>query len=518
MRRSSALAGFIGLVFVCFGLFGLFVAARLFAYANIVLGGFALILWATSSRSAIASITGRRAARYGANAVVYTVAFIGLLAAINYISSLHHYQFDMSAENVFGLSTQSVKVLDHLKEPLKLYGFVKAGTDPQALALYEKYAYVSPMVSFQMVDPDRHPELAERYKVSVLGTTHIQYGGAKGRGTNVTDMTEQAITNGIIKVTKGRTQVVYFLDGHGEADPDDARSPTGFSEAKKALEGENYEVRKLFLAAKPAVPGDCNILVIAGPVKPLMPHEIDAINKYLKRGGRALVMFTPPRPDQPTDESGLVQLAADWGVNAGNDIVVDKVLRLFAGPALGLEPLVDTYGPNPITISFSHRTVFPMTRSVEPQAKPKAGLYVTWLAKTSDTSWAETDLVGIFEHQEAKLDPSDRKGPITVADAVEANLKKLGWGDGDARLVIFGDTQFADNHHIDDFYNRDFFMNSIDWLAGQAGGISIRPRTLRASRFDLTIAQFDTVFTLSVLLLPEALLILGIAVWWKRRV
>jgi len=60
-------------------------------------------------------------------------------------------------------------------------------------------------------------------------------------------------------------------------------------------------------------------------------------------------------------------------------------------------------------------------------------------------------------------------------------------------------------------------MNSIDWLAGQANAISIRPRTLRASRFSLTIAEFDTVFVLSVLLLPELLLLIGIAVWWDRR-
>ena len=53
--------------------------------------------------------------------------------------------------------------------------------------------------------------------------------------------------------------------------------------------------------------------------------------------------------------------------------------------------------------------------------------------------------------------------------------------------------------------------------AGQAAAITIRPKTLRASRFNLTIQEFDVVFVLSVLLLPELLLLIGLAVWWERR-
>src|SRR5262249_873388 len=73
------------------------------------------------------------------------------------------------------------------------------------------------------------------------------------------------------------------------------------------------------------------------------------------------------------------------------------------------------------------------------------------------------------------------------------------------------------NQYISNFFNRDFFVNSADWLAGEENSISIRPRSLRASRFRLTVDQFSVVFALSVLLLPQLLLIAGIAVWWERR-
>ncbi len=259
------------------------------------------------------------------------------------------------------------------------------------------------------------------------------------------------------------------------------------------------------------------MMVVAGPVKPMLPHEFDELTDYLRKKGKLLVMLRPDRPDQPFDESGLIKFVGDWGVKPGKDIVVDQVVRLFAGPALGLNPLVDSYGVHPITHDFNQRTVFPMTRSVEPDESPKAGLTVTGLAKTSDTSWGETNLKELFEHQTAKLDADDRRGPITVSSAVEANLKTLNLGDGTARLVVFGSTDYGTNQYINEFYNRDFFVNAVDWLAGEENQISIRPRTLRSSRFSLTVDQFAVVFALSVLLLPEFLLIAGIVVWWERR-
>jgi ABC-type uncharacterized transport system involved in gliding motility auxiliary subunit len=471
MRRTAALYGYIGLVLLAFGLVDYAIAPefRFFVWVNLVAGVFALVLWITSSRSALSSIVGRRSAQYGTNAAIYTIAFVGVIVALNYLSALHHRRLDMTSEKVFSLSSQSVKVVKNLKQPLKLIGFFQGGINPQARELYQMYAYASPEVSFELVDPVKHPELAEKYKVSVNNTTHIQYGtGPDASGTNLTQLSEEGLTNAIIRVTKSSKKVIDFV-------------------------------------------------VIAGPVRPLLPHEIDQLNDYLKRGGRVMIMFRPIPPNSNVDELALENFAQQWGVKAGNDVVVDQVVRLFAGPALGTEPLVQDYGDSPITKGFKQRTVFPSVRSLSPMPGLKPGMTVTALAKTSDTSWAETDLVALFEHQTAKLDNKDTRGPITVADSVDADLKTLGTGSGEARLVIFGSTQFAENQFIREFFNRDFLINSTDWLAGVEAQISIRPRELRASRFRLTVSQFSVVFVLSVLLLPELLLIIGVAVWWERR-
>src|SRR5208282_3507867 len=289
MRRSAALYGIIGLVLLIFGLVDRQIAPgfRFFVWVNLVGGVFALVLWITSSGSAIGSIVGQRSTRYGANAIIYSLAFIALIIGVNYVSSLHHRRLDLTTEKVFSLSSQSEQVVKNLKEPIKLVGFFPGGENETARDLYATYAYASPKVTYQLVDPDKHPELAERYKVSVMNTTHIQVGGEeKGEGTNVTDLSEEALTNAIIRATQSTKKVIEFLDGHGEADPDDAQNSDGFGELKKDLEGEGYEVRKLELAQLPKVPDDASMVVIAGPEKPLLAHEIEQLQAYPKRGGR----------------------------------------------------------------------------------------------------------------------------------------------------------------------------------------------------------------------------------------
>jgi ABC-type uncharacterized transport system involved in gliding motility auxiliary subunit len=65
--------------------------------------------------------------------------------------------------------------------------------------------------------------------------------------------------------------------------------------------------------------------------------------------------------------------------------------------------------------------------------------------------------------------------------------------------------------------NGDLFLNAVGWLVGQEELVSIRSRSVRASRADLTPDAQVRVFYLSVLILPELLIAFGIAVWWRRR-
>src|SRR6202035_4084774 len=96
MQRSMAWAGLIGLVFLFFALVAYLTGARMYFLLNLVLGVLAIVLWATSSRETFGTLMGHRATRYGANAVVYSLGFVGLLVAINYILDRHSTRLNRS--------------------------------------------------------------------------------------------------------------------------------------------------------------------------------------------------------------------------------------------------------------------------------------------------------------------------------------------------------------------------------------------------------------------------------------
>ena len=516
MRRSNSLLGLIGLVLLLFaGLDAAFTAARspvdkLYIFVNALFGLFALIAYLSAGFEHLRSVVSERSTKYGANVVLGSVVFLGVLGLLNYLSVRHNHRFDLTEQGVYSLSPQSISVVKNLQDDLTIQAFVEAGINPELRELLASYAYHSPKVKFELIDPDRQPELAERYQIKAYNTARLEYGK---ESTTITQPSEESITNAIIKVTRTSHKTICVIEGHGEPDIDDVQNPHGLASFKQALSNENDEVTKVLLASMAAVPDDCSVVVVAGPEKAFLPNELTALETYLSGGGHMLVML-PPRGGAEFEP-----LLAKWGVKLGNDVVVDQVLRLFEGPALGLAPLVNTYGAHDITRDFKQRTVFPMTRSVRADAAGKKGLQVTELAKTSPSSWAETDLDGLFQRSEATLDPAtDTKGPVAIAVAVDADLKQMGGDkDGKARLAVYGSVEFADNREVEGtYYNRDLLLNTVGWLTGQADLLSIRARGVRASRVQFTADQGTVIFYLSVLLIPELLLITGITVWWRR--
>jgi gliding motility-associatede transport system auxiliary component len=516
MPRHGSFYGVVGVIFLLFAGVAYFITRQLSAYvfAHTLLGLLAIIVYFASAKDTLKTFLGERSTKYGASAALYTLLFFAILVAVNYLSTRHYHRFDLTEAGVYSLSPQSRSILQHLDKPLEVNAFVEAGSDPQLKELLDSYRYASDKISYTIVDPDKQPDMAERFHISTVPAVHLQYGD----NTNVVNkLSEEELTNGIIKVTRAEKKIVYFLEGHGEPNLDDQEEPKGYGQVKASLGNESYEIKPLVLSEGAAIPDDANLLIVAGAERSLLPHEVQAIDAYLKKGGHTLFLLNP----RVTPE--LVTYLQQWGVQVGNDVIVDEQLQLLRGRTFTLTPFVTTYGAHPITEELSRHgssalTTYGMSRSVEPQVDGKKGLTPVSLVKTGPNSWAETDLDGVFQKQTARLDEQDRKGPISLAVAVTANLKDIGADhDGIARLVVFGDAVFADNQYINQYFNRDLFLNTVGWLVGEEGLISVRARSMRASRVQFTAEQGTVIFYLSVLILPEFLLIAGLAVWWQRR-
>ena len=486
---------------------------------------------------------GRRQTRYGALAGTSILLVAAIVVGLNWVLARQNHRWDLTAGQQYSLSDQTRQVLDALAAPVRIRVFAREPDFPRYRDRLDEYAFRSDRVTVDYIDADGRPLLARQYEVQTYGTIVFEY---EGRVERVESDTEQDLTNALIKVVEGAEQTVYFLEGHGEkAHADTGRD--GYGTVSAALALDNFEVESLVLAQAGAVPDDATVIVAAGPQTDLLPGEIDALGAWLDRGGKLLLMLDPPvTADEPAPE-GLLGLVREWGVEPGADVVVDAsgVGQLFGADAS--VPVAASYPVHPITERFNLLTAYPLARSVSAAPGGPDGRIAQPFIETGPQSWQEADIDSLATGQvELDEEAGDRPGPVTIgmavsvpapmpavdgdggngtegdeADGAEADDgPEPGTGDDPApetRLAVIGDSDFASNAVVGIQGNRDLFLNTVNWLAGQESLISIRAREPEDRRLTLTAAAQRRVFWLSVLLLPAAILGVGVYTWLSRR-
>ena len=492
------------------------------------------LLYILSQWREVARAFSGREARFGTIAVASTLVVLGILAALNYLASRHNKRWDLTAAKQFSVSDQTRRILQDLDQPVAIKVFAQPDDFERFRDRLDEYDYLSDQVSVEYVDAVKYPSRANQYQVQSLGTVVFEYGG---RTERVSSDGEQELTNALIKVVQGEQHKVYFVQGHGEKTTTDS-DREGYSGIGSALGTENYTVETLVLAQQQEVPADASVVVVAGPKAKFFDAEIAMLERYMARGGKVLFMLDPPdRPDQPGDVPGLTALLEKWGIEVGDNVVVDVSgmgQLLGTGPET---PVAARYQTHPITERFNLITAYRLARSVSPIQGGTSGKFPQTLVETSAASWAETDVKTLNTSGQVSrdLENGDKAGPVSLAVAVSSpateappaeTAKPEEGAEGPAteetakpetRVVVFGDSDFVSNSFLNVPGNRDLFMNTISWLSQQENLISIRPRDPEDRRVTLTANQQGWIFRITVFVIPALILFAGIYAWSRRR-
>ncbi|HEY64847.1 MAG TPA: GldG family protein [Caldilineae bacterium] len=456
-------------------------------------------------------LTGRQA-RYGGNALLLSVAFLGILATINILSHHHHKRFDLTESKQYTLSQETIQILRSLEKPVKVTGVFVPGdmrrTDVEDLL--KEYAYYSDKFSYEFIDPEREPSKARRLGVTSYGVLVFQ---CEDRRQQTYGLDEEDLTSALLKVARPEQKVVYFTTGHKERDPQQFQ-PDGYGNIGRILGMDNYKVDLLNLATiTETVPGDAAVIIVASPKIAFAPEEVALLDKWLEEGGR-LMLLADPRPLEGGEDpwAPFADMLKKWGIRLRNDLVLDPASSFFGDAA---SPLVTRYRFSTITKDLGGLTTFfPLARSIEQVTPelPEEDLTITPLIETSGKSWGETNLA---QRQVRYDEGTDVRGPLILAITVESR-------DRGSRLVVFGDADFASNEVLNSvhgaFGNADLFRNSVNWLAEEEALIAISPKPpdIRIMQ-PLTPAQQNMIFYGTVVFLPLLVLTLGGVVWWGRR-
>ncbi|MDZ4160225.1 MAG: GldG family protein, partial [Anaerolineaceae bacterium] len=330
-----------------------------------------------------AALTGRQA-RYGSNALLKTLAFIGILIVLNYLAFQNSPRWDLTENREHTLTPETIDTLQSLSAPVTAKAFFTSRSafsiDDTRKILESYQAAGKGNFNYQFIDPEADPVAAQKANISREGTIVLEM---EDRQEQVTFTNEQEITSALIRLANPSERVVYFLTGRGEFDPKGSGEHS-FSLLNQSLEQKNYVVKTLNLLINPVIPDDALAIIIARAQKAYSPNEISLIQEYVSNGGSLVVLAEPVMGDSIEDNFGLYEyLEQTWGIAPEDDVIIDPNVN---PPLIAIS---DSYGSHPITERLMNRaTIFPTVRSI--RTTGEGNLPRQELIFTSPMSWGET--------------------------------------------------------------------------------------------------------------------------------
>ena len=549
-----------------------------YGFIVLIIGG---VLLATavfaSYRTVSGAVTGRRG-RYTTNTAIMVIAFVGIVAVANFVAFENRadVRMDVTSTKQFSLSPRTEELLDSLEGNIDAKAFFGPAGSPQEEAvqsqiddLLHEFKVRSDKFDYEFVDPDLNPLTTRDYEVTRYGTIVFEAVDSKKRHQVLPSSTlEQDFVTGILIITGTEQKQVYFLTGHGERDISNVQLGTdGFGIAHDGILRENYAVspRHLLNSCSQFEPGcesretgkerlekdledpekpKVNMIIVAGPKTDLLPGEEEILDWYLSNGGNMLFLAEPDTPQSFRD------FLAKWGVKVGDGHIVDQersldesneITVLFEDQYISRIPQEDLdtiLQVSKVTNGLSP-TFYPGLTSLAPVEDDSVVFFPTLsnpdqeqedqviptvfgaaLALTSTDSWLVTD-PGRNEPRQGDL-----RGPFFPAVAIRA-LAPVGGELPASRedihvtsLIVIGDSDFATNQWFSGAgagSNSDLFLNSVNWLVGDAPLANIRPRQVAFRPLVLTRNEENFMQYSSWFLLPAVMAVMGGFVWWRRR-
>jgi len=441
---------------------------------------------------------------------IFLFLFISSIALLAWLSNHYTKQFDLTSNQRHSLSDNSIDLLHTLDDKVVLYAYVNDTSTQQAVSvIIKRYQQIKNDFELNFLNPDIDFEQAKRDDV-VLNNNIAFVLHYKNRHENISSLSENTISNALLRLNKKNQSSVLFLSGHNERDPFD-KTNRGYAKLTKTLKNRGVNVDVINLLQTP-LDTQNTILVIGAPDKPLLDGEVTLIQNYLKNGGNLLWL------NDVGNEESLQSIAQYIGIHFPKGVIVDNNTNLrqtlkIKHPAI--IPVIE-YPEHIITQRLNY-TLFPIARGIEITAKKDQWL-ATPILQSLAKSWLETG--GILGDIIFESGDGDIAGPITLGVTLER--KVLDSHDDKSkpatqRIAVIGDSDFLANSNIGAGDNLNLGINIFNWLSNNDDLLTIAPKARHDLKLDLNDTQLAIISFGFFLILPAILLITGLLIWYLRK-
>lgn len=436
--------------------------------------------------------------------VLLTLVF---LIAANFIAVRKYTTFDFSMAKVNTLSDQSIKLVKELKNDLNVIYFYKNGTegvDQNRRAftdLIKKYQDQSDNIKLEFVEINERPDLVEKYNVHQ--STQVVVMEYQERQSRIEKIDEQEMTSAIVKVIRTTDKKVYFLTGHAELSLEEAKDGSSISLLKQLLKNSRYTVLEHSFNKSTQVPVDADILFIVGPKMNFLDVEVKALEDYLKRGGSLVIAVASNM------KTGLEPLLKKFGVTMQNNYIASLIqnpLGISVDPRFARGSIFST--THQITKPFggNQSTVFRLPTALLKTDPAPSGITINDLVKTNENSMGFAD---------TKFNKAGEKGPFTIGMAINGKYDTSSVAE--FNILLFGDASFLNDQYLYQNLNRDLALNSVAFLSKEENLISITPKEVEMTQFNMNETQFVFFIFGFIIPLPLLFFVSSGVLWYRRR-
>lgn len=488
---------------------------------------------------------------------------LAILILVNVVSVRLFTRIDLTDQKVFTLSDASRQLVEQLDDRVNVTAYFTEdlpapynNTRRAVLDMLNEYrAYAGADLQYAFVDPSTETaeqeaqqqgippvevQVVEEDKFQVkrayLGLV-LQYEDRKETIPVVQNLgsLEYDISAAVKRLTTRTKKRVGYTQGHGE---------TPVNEWQRAYQelSRNYDLTPVDLASSD-VPSDLATLLVVAPSQKLSDSAAAAIDRYIMGGGTAAFLLNRMRVDlnsqyrfaQPVDV-GLDKLLESYGTRVNADLVRDQqcanitVMRqqgffqIQSQVPFPYLPNASSFSDNPV-VKDLRSLIFFFASSVDTSFAASRGLTAEVLVRSSEQSGRATGMTLVDPF--AQYQPTDwNERSLALAAVVTGSFPSAFEGTPLApatlrspttRIVVVGDGDFMKDEMAGSRGNATFFSNIVDYLADDAGLITIRSKNLSQPPLDVVEDGTKQAVKFANLLLPP-LLVVGYGLFrWRRR-
>lgn len=473
----------------------------------------------------------KRSFKYGSMATAFTAIFIAIVILVNFaltlLSEKYPLSIDLTKSKDYGISQTTIDYLAKVKQPIAIKVFAtKDQMESQSelvtpMKIIQQFPKYCSNISIQYLDYDKNPtavskyssENINQYDIVVETTTngkdrykHISYydllvtttDTSTYQTTVVGNKAEQEIDSALDYVTSTNLSTVLFTEGHDEVDS---------SSLQDLYKDGNYDVQTVNTATS-AIDSKASSLVIVAPQTDFSDGEIDKIDKFLKNDGKFgknIFIFLDPRcPTLPK----LEEYMSEWGIKAETGVIYDTKNSFDNNPFDPAATNLDT-GTVGSSVSTGVGTDVKIARPLTIMFDSKNSRTVTSVIKTNDTSKLLKDLSG-------QPSDGDKKGPFTV-------MSRTIWASSDnttkSNMIVSGSYEITDSDLLNasNKNNSKVLLGIADTLMEKESAVSVSMKYNTSSQLDLLTSQRYIIILLFIVIIPLAILVLGLVQWLRRR-